>query len=63
LYPPFSGQGLGIVIPPVSGRLPPVYTAEAFAQSRDWIAEREIFEGGKSSMGTDTYTDAVVRLT
>src|ERR1700730_9456079 len=28
------------------------YTAEAFAQSRDWIAEREIFEGGKSSMGT-----------
>ena len=39
------------------------YTAEAFAQSRDWIAEREIFEGGKSSMGTDTYTDAVVRLT
>jgi hypothetical protein len=39
------------------------YTAEAFAQSRHWIAEREIFEGGKSSMGTDTYTDAVVRLT
>jgi hypothetical protein len=38
------------------------YTAEAFAQSRDWIAEREIFEGGKSRMGTDTYTDAVVRL-
>ena len=23
------------------------YTAEAFAQSRDWIAERKIFEGGK----------------
>jgi hypothetical protein len=26
------------------------------------VAEREIFEGGKPSMGTDTYTDAVVRL-
>ncbi len=38
------------------------YTAEAYAQSRDWIAEREIFEGGKSGTGTDTYGDAVVRL-
>jgi hypothetical protein len=35
---------------------------EPYAQSRDWIAEREIFEGGESGMGTDTYGDAVVRL-
>ncbi|HEY3912069.1 MAG TPA: hypothetical protein VGM07_19590 [Stellaceae bacterium] len=39
------------------------YTEEAFAQSRDWIAEREIFEGGKAAMGSDRYQDAVVRLT
>ncbi len=38
------------------------YTEEAFSQARDWIAEREIFEGGRSNMGTDTYSDAVVRL-
>ena len=39
------------------------YTEEAFAQSRDWIAEREIFEGGKPNMGSDSYKDVVVRLT
>jgi hypothetical protein len=38
------------------------YTEQAFAQSRDWIAEREIFTGGKSGMGTDRYSDAVVQL-
>ncbi len=39
------------------------YTEEAFAQSRDWIAEREIFEGGKPNMGSDSYKEVVVRLT
>jgi hypothetical protein len=39
------------------------YTEEAFAQSRDWIAERDIFEGGKPNMGSDSYKDVVVRLT
>lgn len=39
------------------------YTQEAFSQSRDWIAERQIFEGGRSRMGTDRYDEAVVRLT
>ena len=38
------------------------YTEDAFAQARDWIAEREIFEGGRPNMGTDIYKDAVVRL-
>jgi hypothetical protein len=38
------------------------YTEEAFAQSRDWIAEREIFEGGKPNMGSNSYKDAVVQL-
>ena len=38
------------------------YTEEAFTQARDWIAEREIFEGGRPNMGTNTYSDAVVRL-
>ena len=33
------------------------YTEEAFLQSRDWIAEREIFEGGKPSMGSDSYKE------
>src|SRR6516164_5687230 len=37
------------------------YTEEAFAQSRDWIAEREIFEGGKLNMGSDSYQDVAVR--
>lgn len=36
------------------------YTQEAFAQSREWIAEHGIFEGGK--MGTDRYEQAVVTL-
>ena len=39
------------------------YTEEAFTQSRDWIAEREIFAGGKSGMGIDSYKDVAVRLT
>jgi len=39
------------------------YTAEAFGQARDWIAEREIFEGGRPAMGSDRYQDVVVRLT
>jgi len=38
------------------------YTEEAFSQSRDWIAEREIFEGGKPNMGTNNYSEAVVRI-
>jgi hypothetical protein len=38
------------------------YTEEAFSQSRDWIAEREIFEGGKPNMGSDSYNDVVVQL-
>ena len=39
------------------------YTEEAFMQARDWIAEREIFEGGKPAMGSDSYRDVVIRLT
>jgi hypothetical protein len=39
------------------------YTEEAFSQARDWIAERGIFEGGLPNMGTDKYSDAIVRLT
>jgi hypothetical protein len=38
------------------------YTEDAFTQSRDWIAQREIFEGGKPNMGSDNYRDAVVQL-
>jgi hypothetical protein len=38
------------------------YTEEAFSQSRDWIAERGIFDGGKPNMGTDSYKEAVVQL-
>ena len=38
------------------------YTEEAFSQSRDWIAEREIFEGGKPNMGTDSYKDVVINV-
>jgi hypothetical protein len=38
------------------------YTEEAFTQSRDWIAEREIFAGGKKAMGSDRYQEAVLRL-
>ncbi|MGH7045821.1 MAG: hypothetical protein ACREE2_05445 [Stellaceae bacterium] len=38
------------------------YTEEAFAQARDWIADREIFEGGKAAMGSDNYRDVVLRL-
>ncbi len=38
------------------------YTEQAFSQSRDWIAEREIFEGGKPAMGSDSYQDVVLRL-
>jgi hypothetical protein len=39
------------------------YTEEAFAEARDWIAAREIFEPGASSLGSDSYADAVVRVT
>ncbi len=38
------------------------YTEAAFSQSRDWIAEREIFEGGKPAMGSDSYKDVVIRV-
>src|SRR5262245_54271006 len=38
------------------------YTEEAFAQSREWFAEREIFAGGKPAMGSDNYRDAVMPL-
>jgi hypothetical protein len=38
------------------------YTEEAFIASRNWIAEREIFEGGLSNMGKGIYGDAVVQL-
>ena len=38
------------------------YTEEAFAQSRDWIAERGIFAGGRPAMGSDHYQEAVLRL-
>ncbi|MEA2732611.1 MAG: hypothetical protein QOF70_7086 [Acetobacteraceae bacterium] len=38
------------------------YTEEVFSASRDWIAEREIFEGGLSNMGNGIYSDAVVQL-
>jgi hypothetical protein len=34
------------------------YTEEIFAQSREWIADRDIFGVGK--MGDDTYLDAVI---
>jgi hypothetical protein len=39
------------------------YTEEAFAQSRDWIAAREIFEGGRSGIGSHIYREVVIRLT
>jgi ABC-type nitrate/sulfonate/bicarbonate transport system substrate-binding protein len=39
------------------------YTADAFTAARDWIAEREIFEGGRPAMGSDAYEQVVVRLT
>ena len=39
------------------------YTADAFTEARDWIAERGIFEGGRPGMGSDNYSDVVVRLT
>ncbi|MGE0426166.1 MAG: ABC transporter substrate-binding protein [Reyranellaceae bacterium] len=38
------------------------YTEEAFAQARDWIDARGIFEAGRSGMGTDRYDEAVIRL-
>ena len=38
------------------------YTEEAFAQSRDWIDERRIFEAGKGGIGTARYEDAVIKL-
>ena len=39
------------------------YTEEVFAQSREWIAAREIFEAGKAPAATDSYAAAVLRLT
>ncbi len=39
------------------------YTPEAFAESREWIAEHEVFEGGRPALGPGNYMDAVVRLT
>ncbi|HWL04108.1 MAG TPA: hypothetical protein VNQ99_04100 [Xanthobacteraceae bacterium] len=38
------------------------YTEEAFSESRDWIAERNIFEGGKPNMGNDAYKEVTVHL-
>jgi hypothetical protein len=39
------------------------YTEEVFAQSREWIATREIFEVGKAPLATDSYDAAVLRVT
>ena len=39
------------------------YTAEAFSDAREWIAEHGVFEGGRPALGPDSYLDAVVRLT
>ena len=39
------------------------YTEEVFAQSREWIATREIFEAGKAPLATDNYDAAVLRVT
>jgi hypothetical protein len=38
------------------------YSAEVFASTRDWIAERGIFDGGRSALGDDSYRDAVLQL-
>ena len=38
------------------------YSAEAFAQSRDWIAEHGVFDGGRAALGTDNYLDAVISI-
>jgi ABC-type nitrate/sulfonate/bicarbonate transport system substrate-binding protein len=37
------------------------YTEEAFTESQEWIAQREIFEGSNGT-GTICYTDATTRL-
>jgi len=39
------------------------YTEEVFAQSREWIAAREIFDAGKAPLATDSYDAAVLRVT
>ena len=39
------------------------YTEDAFAEARDWIAAREIFETGKAPLATDSYAAAVLRVT
>ena len=39
------------------------YTEEVFAQSREWIAAREIFDTGKAPLATDSYDAAVLRVT
>jgi NMT1/THI5 like protein len=38
------------------------YTQEVFSESRDWIADREIFEGGKPNMGSESYKDVVISV-
>jgi hypothetical protein len=38
------------------------YTQEVFSAAQDWIAEREIFEGGRDNMGTGIYADSIVQL-
>jgi hypothetical protein len=38
------------------------YTQEAFAQTREWIAEHNIFEAGRPAMGSDEYSAAVFQL-
>ena len=38
------------------------YTQEVFSESRDWIADREIFEGGKPNMGSENYKDIVISV-
>jgi hypothetical protein len=37
------------------------YTEEAFTESQQWIAQREIFEGANGT-GAICYTDATARL-
>ncbi len=36
------------------------YSAEAFSESREWIAEHGIFDQG--GMGSDNWSDAVIQI-
>jgi hypothetical protein len=36
------------------------YSAEMFSESREWIAERGIF--GQGGMGSDNWSDAIIRI-